>query len=110
MAKLIKNGTIVTGSDTYVADLRIEAGKIAEIGKGIERAGDEIVDASGRLVMPGAIDVHTHIDMPFMGTKSTDDFETGTIAAAFGGTTSLVDFIVPTKGRPLQEAFESWQG
>jgi len=109
MATLIKNGTIVTASDTYKADLRLENGRIAEIGAGIGKPGDETVDAAGRYVMPGAVDAHTHLDMPFMGTYSTDDFETGTIAAAFGGTTSIIDFVVPARGQPLQAAVEIWQ-
>jgi dihydropyrimidinase len=110
MATLIKNGTLCTASDRYHADLRIEEGKIAEIGVGIERPGDQLVDASGKFVLPGAIDVHTHLDMPFMGTSSSDDFETGTIAALFGGTTSIVDFIVPSRGQPLPAALELWRG
>jgi dihydropyrimidinase len=109
MGTLIKNGTIVTGSDTYRADLRLEEGHISEIGQGLNRAGDAVVDASGRLVLPGAIDVHTHLDMPFMGTCSSDDFETGTRAAAFGGTTTVVDFIVPEKGKPLPAALDAWR-
>ena len=109
MATLIKNGTIVTGTDVFKADLRIKDGTIRSIGPALEHAGDEVIDATDRLVFPGGIDVHTHLDMPFMGAKSTDDFETGTIAAALGGTTSLVDFIVPVKGRPLREALETWQ-
>ncbi len=110
MATLIKNGTIVTGTDLFKADLRIKDGTIRSIGPGLEHAGDVVVDATGRFVMPGGIDVHTHLDMPFMGARSTDDFETGTIAAAMGGTTSHIDFIVPVKGRPLQEALETWRG
>ncbi len=110
MATLIKNGTIVTGNDVFKADLRIKDGTIRSIGPALEHAGDVVVDATDRLVFPGGIDVHTHLDMPFMGAKSTDDFETGTIAAAMGGTTSIVDFIVPVKGRPLREALETWQG
>jgi dihydropyrimidinase len=119
-ATLIKNGTIVTGSDTYPADLLIEGGTIASIGpRGkLQPAGAEVIDAGGRYVMPGGIDVHTHLDMPFMGTTSSDDFETGTRAAAFGGTTCLIDFAIPEKwggragkesGKPMREALERWQ-
>jgi len=108
---LIKGGTIVTAADVYSADLLLEQGRIASIaphGK-LEAAGAEVVDAAGRLVLPGGIDVHTHLDMPFMGTTSSDDFETGTRAAAFGGTTCVVDFAIPAKGRPMQEALDQWR-
>jgi len=108
--KIIKNGTIVTGSDTYRADLLIADGKIARIGADLEPPPDaEVVDATDRLVMPGGIDVHTHLDMPFMGTTSSDDFETGTTAALFGGTTCVVDFAIPEKGKPMQAALETWR-
>ena len=110
-ATLIKNGTIVTASDTYPADLLIEDGVIASIGPrgALQRAGAEVIDAGGRYVMPGGIDVHTHLDMPFMGTTSSDDFETGTRAAAFGGTTCLIDFAIPEKGKSMGEALERWR-
>ncbi|MCM2257947.1 MAG: amidohydrolase family protein, partial [Vicinamibacteria bacterium] len=88
---LVKNGTIVTASDRYEADIYIDKGVVSLIGKGISLPADTVVDASGKLVMPGGIDVHTHLDMPFGGTTSSDDFETGTIAAAHGGTTTLID-------------------
>jgi dihydropyrimidinase len=107
--KTIKNGTIVTASGSYPGDVRIDAGKIVEVGLGVERPGDELVDASGRLLLPGAIDAHTHLDMPFMGTSSSDDFESGTIAAAFGGTTTIIDFVVPARGQPLPAALELWR-
>ena len=110
-AKLITNGTIVTGSDIYEAELRIEEGRIAAIaphGK-LGRDGAEIIDARGRHVIPGGVDVHTHLDMPFMGTTSADDFESGTRAAAFGGTTCIIDFVIPQKGRPMREALQTWQ-
>jgi dihydropyrimidinase len=111
VATLITNGTIVTGSDTYQADLLIEEGRIAAIGPrgAVDRQGAAVVDAAERLVMPGGIDAHTHLEMPFMGTTSADDFETGTRAAAFGGTTCLVDFAIPEKGKPMRLALEAWQ-
>lgn len=109
MATLIKNGTLCTSSDRFAADLRVDGGKIVELGTGIERPGDEVVDARGKLVLPGAIDAHTHLDMPFMGTSSSDDFETGTIAALHGGTTSIIDFIVPSRGQSLPAALELWR-
>jgi dihydropyrimidinase len=109
MGTLIKNGIVVTASDTFRADVRVVGGRVAELGAALDRPGDEIVDAAGCYVMPGAIDAHTHLDMPFMGTCSTDDFQTGTIAAAFGGTTSIIDFVVPTRGQPRQAAVEAWR-
>ena len=106
---VIKGGTIVTASDTYGSDIGIVAGRISAIAQPlpIENAG-EVIDATGMLVMPGGIDVHTHLDMPFGGTTSADDFETGTIAAAFGGTTTLIDFAIQQKGQSLRQAFETW--
>lgn len=108
MSKLIRNGTVVTASDSYVADILIEKGKISAIGKNLYAAGAEIVDASGCLVFPGGIDPHTHLDMPFGGTLTKDDFETGTIAAAFGGTTTVIDFCLTQKGEPLKNAIQTW--
>lgn len=106
---LIKNGTLVTATDTSVADVGVSGHKISAIGAQlpIENAG-KVVDAAGCLVIPGGIDVHTHLDMPFGGTMSADDFETGTIAAAFGGTTTLIDFAIQYKGQSLREAFDTW--
>jgi dihydropyrimidinase len=108
---LIKGGTIVTAVDTYAADLAIEGGRITAIfapGSGPGHPFDVTIDASGKLVMPGGIDAHTHLDMPFGGTNSSDDFETGTLAAAYGGTTSIVDFAIQTKGDPLQKGLDTW--
>jgi dihydropyrimidinase len=106
---VIRSGTVVTATDTYLADVAILDGQIAAIGKNlpIENAGT-VVEAKGRYVMPGGIDVHTHLDMPFGGTTSADDFETGTIAAAFGGTTTLIDFAIQYKGQTLHQAFDTW--
>ncbi len=106
---LIQNGTIVTATDTYASDIGIADGRIAAIAEALptESAG-KVIDAAGRMVMPGGIDVHTHLDMPFGGTTSSDDFETGTIAAAFGGTTTLIDFAIQYKGQSLRQAFETW--
>ncbi len=107
---VIKNGTIVTATDTYASDVGISNGRIAATAQGLptENAG-KVIDAAGKLVMPGGIDVHTHLDMPFGGTTSADDFQTGTIAAAFGGTTTLIDFAIQFKGQTLRQAFETWQ-
>jgi len=106
---VIRNGTVVTAADTYAADLGINDGKIAAIAAQlpVENAG-RVVEAAGLLVLPGGIDVHTHLDMPFGGTTSADDFETGTIAAAFGGTTTLIDFAIQYKGQTLRHAFDTW--
>src|SRR5688572_1189969 len=106
MSKIIKNGTVVTADLTYVADVRIEDGKIAEIGQNL--SGGETLDATGCYVMPGGIDPHTHLEMPFMGTYSTDDFESGTRAALSGGTTMVVDFCLPSPKQSLLEALQMW--
>jgi dihydropyrimidinase len=108
MTTLVRNGTVVTASDRYQADIFIDKGVVSLIGQGLNLPADEVVDASGMLVMPGGIDVHTHLDMPFGGTTSADDFETGTIAAAHGGTTTVVDFAIQNFGEGLYPAFESW--
>ena len=106
---VIKNGTIVTATDTYAGDIGISDGRISAIGQGlpVENAG-KVIDAAELQVMPGGIDVHTHLDMPFGGTTSSDDFQTGTIAAAFGGTTTLIDFAIQYKGQTLRQAFDGW--
>src|SRR5260370_2145114 len=105
---LIRNGTVVTATDTCIADIGINGDKISAIGAGlpIENAG-HVLEAANHLVIPGGIDVHTHLDMPFGGTTSADDFETGTIAAAFGGTTTLIDFAIQYKGQSLRHAFDT---
>ncbi|MBA9027298.1 MULTISPECIES: dihydropyrimidinase [Bacillaceae] len=108
MKKVIKNGTIVTATDTYQADLLIDNGVINQIGKHLPLDDAEIIDAKGCYVFPGGIDPHTHLEMPFGGTVTKDDFETGTIAAAFGGTTSVIDFCLTNKGETLKSAIETW--
>ncbi|CAN7480132.1 dihydropyrimidinase [Paenibacillus sp. LjRoot153] len=108
MAKLIKNGTIVTATDHYQGDILIEDGIITGIGLNLAREGAEIVDATGKYVFPGGIDPHTHLDMPFGGTVTADDFETGTMAAAFGGTTTVIDFCLTNKGKPLSQSVQTW--
>jgi dihydropyrimidinase len=106
---LIQNGTLVTADKTYKADILVEDGRIKEIAEALPRtAADRIIDAQGMLVMPGGIDVHTHMDMPFGGTTSSDDFETGTRAAAFGGTTTIVDFAIQARGTKMREALDTW--
>jgi dihydropyrimidinase len=106
---IIHNGTIVTATDTYAGDIGIAGGKISAIAEHLPAEGAaKSLDAKGFLVIPGGIDVHTHLDMPFGGTTSADDFETGTRAAAFGGTTTLIDFAIQYKGQSLRQAFEAW--
>ncbi len=106
MSKVIKGGTIVTADRTYQADVLIESGRITKIGENL--SGDEVLDADGCYVMPGGIDPHTHLEMPFMGTYSSDDFESGTRAALSGGTTMVVDFCLPSPGQSLLEARQMW--
>jgi len=108
MRTLIKNGTVVTATDIYKGDLLVEDEKISTIGTSLDIAADKTIDASGKYVLPGGIDVHTHMDMPFGGSKSSDDFETGTRAAAFGGTTCIVDFAIQYRGQTLHHAMETW--
>ena len=106
MSKVIRGGTIVTADRTYVADVLVEGEKIAAIGEGL--TGDEEVDASEAYVVPGGIDPHVHLEMPFMGTHSTDDFYTGTVAAASGGTTTVVDFCIPAPDGSMLQAWDEW--
>lgn len=111
MRTLIKGGTIVTAVEQYQADVWIDNGVIAAIARdGFLAAvqADQVIDATGKYVMPGGIDAHTHLDMPFGGTTSSDDFETGTRAAAYGGTTTIVDFAIQAKGEPLRKGLDTW--
>jgi dihydropyrimidinase len=110
MRTLIANGTIVTAEGSFAADVLIEGEKIVQTGAGLAAsvAPDEVIDASGKYVIPGGIDGHTHMKLPFGGTFAKDDFETGTRAAAFGGTTTIVDFAVQSKGRSLREGLDTW--
>ena len=110
MSVLIKNGRIITATDDYMADIFIEGETISAIGKNLNVTADEVIDASGKLVMPGGIDPHVHLDMPFMGTYSSDNYETGTRAALFGGTTMVIDFILQTQGKSLLSALQDWKG
>ncbi|MFC7392270.1 dihydropyrimidinase [Scopulibacillus cellulosilyticus] len=108
MKKIIKNGTVVTAADTYHADILIENDKVKSIGGNLSDSDAEIVDAKGMYVFPGGVDPHTHMEMPFGGTVTKDDFETGTIAAAYGGTTTIIDFCLTDKGKSLKSAIEKW--
>src|SRR5471032_3285594 len=108
MGTLIKNGTVVSAKDSRKLDVLIEGEKIAKVAAGINAAGHSVVDATGLLVMPGGIDVHTHLDMPFGGTTSADDYTTGTQAAAVGGTTTVIDFALQNQKGTLKEALDVW--
>jgi dihydropyrimidinase len=108
MRTIIRNGRIVTAVDDYNADILIEDDRVATIGRKIEAEADRTIDARGRLVIPGGIDPHTHMELPFGGTSASDTFETGTIAAAHGGTTTIIDFAVQSKGQALNEALDAW--
>src|SRR5437762_11329349 len=108
MSVLIKNGRIITASDDYVADVFIDGETVSAIGKNLPVKADRTIDASGKLVIPGAIDPHVHMELPFGGTVSSDDFKTGTIAAGFGGTTSIIDFAIQYKGKTFKETLDDW--
>jgi dihydropyrimidinase len=111
MRTLVTNGTIVTAEGSSAADVLIDGETIVQIGAGLTENGitaDERIDANGRWLIPGAIDVHTHMELPFGGTFAKDTFETGTRAAAFGGTTTIVDFAVQSKGKSLREGLDAW--
>lgn len=110
MRTLIKNGRIITASDDYVADILIEDETIKAIGRDMAIQVDQLIDASGMLVMPGGIDPHVHLEMPFMGTFSSDTYETGTRAALHGGTTTVIDFILQKQGNSLRAALDEWSG
>ena len=108
MKTLIKNGRVVTAVDDYRADIFIDGETVTTIGKRLDMEADVVLDASGRLVIPGGIDPHTHMELPFGGTSSSDDFFTGTRAAAFGGTTTIIDFAVQTKGESMTSGVDAW--
>ena len=109
MGLVIRNGTVVNADKTFAADVRIEGETIREVGPRLAAAAnDTVLDVSGMLLIPGGIDAHTHLDMPFGGTTSSDDFETGTRAAAFGGTTTLVDFAIQARGTKMRDALDQW--
>lgn len=112
MRTLIENGRIITATDDYVADILIEGDSVVAIGKDLRRnlqgSVDRSFDATGKLVFPGGIDPHTHLDMPFGGTTSADNFESGTLAAAYGGTTTIIDFAIQAKGQSTLSGLEAW--
>jgi len=106
---LIKGGRIVTAADDYVADIYVEDETVTLIGADLDQPADKTIDASGKYVLPGAVDPHTHLDMPFGGTVTIDDVESGQTAAAFGGTTTHVDFIIQPQGATFAEALAEWR-
>ncbi|HJS51458.1 MAG TPA: dihydropyrimidinase, partial [Pyrinomonadaceae bacterium] len=108
MRTLIKSGRIVTAIDDYTADILIEEETVSMIGRSIDIEADNVIDAKGKLIIPGGIDPHTHMELPFGGTQSSDDFFTGTRAAAFGGTTTIIDFAVQTKGESMISGVDIW--
>src|SRR5687768_9383427 len=109
MSILIKNGRVITADADYTADIFIEGETVSAIGKNLNVKAGQVIDASGKLVMPGGIDPHVHLDMPFMGTFSSDNYETGTRAALFGGTTMVIDFILQKQGNSLHHALSDWR-
>ncbi|MFL6284813.1 MAG: amidohydrolase family protein, partial [Pyrinomonadaceae bacterium] len=108
MRTLIRNGRVVTAVDDYRADILIEGETVSTIGAKLDVEADRVIDAVGKLVIPGGIDPHTHMELPFGGTQASDDFRTGTIAAAHGGTTTIIDFAVQYKGQALSEGLDTW--
>ena len=108
MKTIIRNGRVVTAVDDYKADILIDGETVSTIGARLEVEADRVIDAAGKLVIPGGIDPHTHMELPFGGTESADDFRTGTIAAAHGGTTTIIDFAVQYKGQSLVEGLDNW--
>jgi dihydropyrimidinase len=108
MSVLIKGGRIVTASDDYVADVYVDDATIALIGDGLTQAADRVIDARGTYLLPGAVDAHTHMDMPFGGTVTCDDFTSGTIAGVHGGTTTIVDFCLQDRGQSFGDALATW--
>src|SRR3989475_5287359 len=108
MKTIIRNGRIITATDDYTADILIEDEVVSVIGAKLDMEADASIDANSKLVIPGGIDPHTHMELPFGGTTAADDFRTGTIAAAHGGTTSIIDFAVQYKGESLIEGVDNW--
>ena len=103
MSILIKGGRVITAADDYVGDVFVEDERISLIGESLDVDADRVIDARGKYLLPGCVDPHTHLDMPFGGTVTIDDVESGQIAAAFGGTTCHVDFVIQPPGRVVRE-------
>ena len=110
MSLLIKGGTVVTADLTYRSDVLCSDGKIVDIGPDLDApTAAEVVDAGGQYVMPGGIDPHTHMQLPFMGTVASEDFETGTAAGLAGGTTMIIDFVIPNPQQNIMDAYQQWR-
>src|SRR5579871_2679588 len=109
MSILIKGGRVITATDDYVGDVFVDGETVTTIGRELEVTADRVIDATGKYVLPGCIDPHTHLDMPFGGTVTIDDFESGHTSAAFGGTTCHVDFCVQGAGQTFAEALADWR-
>src|SRR5436853_5731669 len=109
MSVLIKGGRIITAADDYTGDVYVEGERISLIGESLDVAADTVIDASGKYVLPGCVDPHTHLDMPFGGTVTIDDVESGQTAAAFGGTTTHVDFVIQPQGATFAQALDEWR-
>src|SRR5207245_7122480 len=109
MSVLIKGGRVITAADDYVGDVFVDGERISLIVESLDVSADRVIDAAGKYVLPGLVDPHTHLDMPFGGTVTIDDVESGQTAAAFGGTTCHVDFIIQPKGATFAEAIEEWR-
>src|SRR5215218_4559933 len=107
---LIRGGRVITAADDYVGDVFIENERISLIGESLDVDADKVIDASGKYVLPGGVDPHTHLDMPFGGTVTIDDVESGQTSAAFGGTTCHVDFVIQPHGSTFAAALEEWHG
>ena len=110
MSILIKNANIIGAAENFTGDIFIQGESIAVIGKNLDIKADKIIDATGLLAFPGCIDPHVHLEMPFMGTFSSDNYETGTRAALHGGTTTVIDFILQKQGHSLYDAYKEWSG
>ena len=107
---LLKNGRVVNSDISEVVDVLLEDGKITAMGANLTHKSAEVIDCSGKMVIPGGIDTHTHMQLPFMGSYAIDDFDSGSKAAIAGGTTSFIDFAIPNKGQTLSSAYETWRG
>src|SRR5688572_27116732 len=108
MTTLIKNGRIITATDDYIADVFIDGETVKMIGKDLPVKAEKTIDATGKLVIPGSIDPHVHMELPFGGTVSSDDFESGTRAAAFGGTTTIIDFAIQYHSKTFEQTLDDW--
>lgn len=110
MSILIRNARILTASEDFIGDIFVEGETVKAVGAGLPYSADTVIDATGKVVFPGGIDPHVHLDMPFMGTFSSDSYATGTRAALFGGTTTVIDFVLQTQGKSLRHALNEWRG